>query len=48
MENDFEKAFEEFIDRREFDRAESVLFSMIRIAFKAGWVAAGGNAPTSQ
>lgn len=43
--NDFEKAFSDFIDRREYDHAENALFSMIRIAFLAGWKAAGGETP---
>ena len=43
--NDFEKAFGDFIDRREYDQAENALFSMVRIAFLAGWKAAGGEAP---
>ena len=46
--NDFEKAFSDFIDRREYDGAQSALFSMIRIAFAAGWQAAGGNPPKPQ
>lgn len=46
--NDFEHAFSEFIDRREYDEAEEYLFSMIRIAFTAGWNAAGGTPPTSE
>lgn len=37
---DFEKAFEAFIDRKEYDSAENALFSIVRIAFKAGWLAA--------
>lgn len=45
---DFEKAFGDFIDRREYDQAESALFSMVRISFKAGWLAAGGKAPIPQ
>ncbi|MCL2035117.1 MAG: hypothetical protein FWG94_10370 [Oscillospiraceae bacterium] len=45
---DFEKAFSEFIDRKEYDSAENALFSMIRISFKAGWIAAGGKAPGAQ
>ena len=45
---DFERAFSDFIDRREYDQAESALFSMIRISFKAGWLAAGGKAPEAQ
>lgn len=45
---DFEKAFGDFIDRREYDQAENALFSMIRISFKAGWLAAGGRSPKPQ
>jgi hypothetical protein len=45
---DFEKAFSDFIDRREYDGAQNALFDMVRISFKAGWEAAGGNPPTSQ
>ncbi|MBQ9535177.1 MAG: hypothetical protein IJU78_04985 [Clostridia bacterium] len=45
MQPDFEKAFGDFIDRREYDRAENALFSMVRIAFTAGWRAAGGDPP---
>ena len=44
----FEKAFADFIDRREYDKAQNALFDMIRISFKAGWQAAGGNPPESQ
>lgn len=44
----FEKAFEDFLDRREYDQAENALFSMVRIAFIAGWRAAGGNPPQPQ
>lgn len=40
---DFEKAFEQFIDREEYDSAENALFLIVRTAFKAGWLAAGGN-----
>ena len=28
MNNDFEKAFSDFIDRREYDQAENALFAM--------------------
>ena len=45
---DFEKTFSDFIDRREYDTAASALFEMVRISFKAGWEAAGGNPPTPQ
>ena len=46
--NQFEKAFGDFLDRREYDQAENALFSMVRIAFLAGWKAAGGEAPPPQ
>ena len=48
LTNEFEKAFGDFIDRHEYDEAESALFSMVRIAFIAGWKAAGGEPPKSQ
>ena len=48
LTNMFEKAFGDFIDRHEYDEAESALFSMVRIAFIAGWKAAGGEPPKSQ
>jgi len=48
MSNDFEKAFGDFLDRREYDQAENALFAMVRIAFLAGWKAAGGDPPKPQ
>ena len=45
---DFEKAYGDFIDRKEYDAAQNALHDMVRISFKAGWEAAGGNAPPSQ
>lgn len=48
MTNDFEKAFGDFLDRREYDQAENALFAMVRIAFLAGWNAAGGDPPQPQ
>ena len=41
--NDFEQAFGDFVERREYDQAENALFAMVRIAFRAGWLAAGGE-----
>lgn len=46
--NNFEEAFSDFLDRREYDQAENALFSIIRIAFLAGWNAAGGETPPPQ
>ena len=48
MKIDFEKTFDDFLDRREYDQAENALFSMVRIAFTAGWKAAGGDPPPPQ
>jgi len=48
MSNDFEAAFSDFLDRREYDEAENALFDMVRIAFLAGWKAAGGEPPQPQ
>nr|WP_325215147.1 hypothetical protein [uncultured Oscillibacter sp.] len=48
MSNDFEEAFSNFLERKEYDEAENALFSMVRIAFLAGWKAAGGEPPTPQ
>ena len=48
MKVDFEKAFSDFLDRREYDQAENALFDMVRISFLAGWKAAGGDPPKPQ
>ena len=46
--DNFEKAFSDFLERREYDQASNALFSMVRIAFIAGWKAAGGEPPPPQ
>lgn len=46
--NDFEEAFSHFLDRHEYDEAEHYLFSMVRLAFAAGWRAAGGRPPQAE
>lgn len=46
--NEFEEAFSEFLECHEYDEAENYLFSMVRIAFVAGWKAAGGAKPKSE
>ena len=49
MQNDdFELAFSNFLDRREYDEAENALFEIVRAAFLAGWNAAGGTMPEAQ
>ena len=40
---DFEGAFSDFIDNTEYDQAEQALFTIVRAAFRAGWLAAGGT-----
>lgn len=51
---DFEGAFSDFIDQKEYDKAEvelsngavkESLFEIVRAAFKSGWLAAGGTEP---
>ena len=46
---DFEKLYSEFIDDNQYDNAEEVLTEMLfnaaRLAYVAGWVAAGGEVP---
>ena len=46
--NEFEEAFSDFLDRHEYDEAENALFAMVRIAFSAGWQAAGGAPPKAE
>ena len=46
--NDFEAAFSAFLDRHEYDEAENYLFLMVRLAFSAGWQAAGGQPRVSE
>lgn len=46
--NEFEEAFSNFLDRHEYDEAEHYLFSMVRLAFAAGWKAAGGEPPKAE
>lgn len=46
--NDFEAAFDRFLERAEYDAAEAAVFSLVRAAFLAGWRAAGGSAGTSE
>ena len=40
---DYEKAFSDYLDTKEFDNAERALFEITRQAFKAGWKAASEN-----
>ena len=40
--------FSSFLERKEYDEAESALFAMVRTAFLAGWKAAGGEPPSPQ
>ena len=46
--NRLEEAFSSFLDRHEYDEAEAALFSMVRLSFVAGWLAAGGEPPQSE
>ena len=46
MNNDFENAFDAFLEHWTYDAVEDALFAAIRAAFMAGWLAVGG--PESQ
>ena len=48
MSNKFEAVFSSFLDRHEYDDAESALFDIVRAAFLAGWRAAGGEGPQAE
>lgn len=48
MDNEFEAAFSCFLERHEYDDAESVLFEIVRAAFLAGWRAAGGECRSAE
>ena len=48
MDDRFELAFSNFLERQEYDDAEAALFSVVRAAFLAGWQAAGGKLPEKQ
>ena len=39
----FEESFAEFLAGNDYDQAEGYLFSVARLAFAAGWEAAGGS-----
>ena len=45
MDNNFEKAFGEYLDSAEYDTIANELFAATRKAFLAGWIAAGGSLP---
>lgn len=47
MDNNFEKAFGEYLDSAEYDTIANELFAATRNAFLEGWIAAGGSLPTS-
>ena len=48
MNMDYEKAFSDFLDSKTFEKEERALFDITRKAFKAGWLAAGGEDPLSK
>ena len=41
--NDYEAAFGRYLEQTEYDEAEDALSSLVRAAFQAGWLAAGGE-----
>ena len=47
MDNNFEKAFGEYLDSAEYDTIANELFAATRKAFLAGWIAAGAKTTSS-
>ena len=47
MDNNFEKAFGEYLDSAEYDTIANELFAATCNAFLVGWIAAGGSLPAS-
>ena len=45
MDNEFEKAFSDFLDSPIYDTSSDIIFNIARSAFAAGWLAAGGSEP---
>lgn len=43
MDNNFEKAFGEYLDSAEYDTIANELFAATRNTFLAGWIAAEGS-----
>ena len=43
--DNFEKAFEIFIDGKEYDATQQSIFELVRSAFAAGWAAARAEIP---
>lgn len=48
MSNAFEAAFDAFLERPEYDDAQQAQFDLVRAAFLAGWIAAGGDLPQAE
>lgn len=48
MNNRFEQAFSDYLDSRDYDETADCFFGMLRNAFIAGWIAAGGERPTTE
>ncbi|MCL2857960.1 MAG: hypothetical protein FWE19_09685 [Oscillospiraceae bacterium] len=42
---DFDKAFNEFLGREECHKVADALYIVMRSAFMAGWLSAGGKEP---
>ena len=48
MDNEFEAAFGTFLECRAYDTAQQAQFQLVRQAFLAGWLAAGGTPAQDQ
>ncbi len=48
LSNEFEKAYSDFLENAECDKAFSAINSAVRVSFLAGWMAAGGDTEKAQ
>ncbi len=45
MSDRFEEAFSHFLEDQSYEDVEDAVFTVVRAAYIAGWVAAGGEPP---
>ncbi len=45
MMNEFEMRYMAFIDGKDYEKGELEWFALLRSAYTAGWIAAGGEPP---
>jgi hypothetical protein len=41
--DNYEKAFDEFLESEEYERVQAAMFELTRAAFRSGWIASSNN-----